>query len=97
MTDCGSYNATTDTLTINMRATGHDQWRALADTIGHEMRHAYQYQIALENPNSEIAASLRNYIQFDGTNYEAYSSQLCESDAFQWGENFAEFFMDFAF
>ena len=97
VTDCGSYNATTDTLTINMRATGHDQWRALADTIGHEMRHACQYQIALENPNSEIAASLRNYIQFDGTNYEAYSSQLCESDAFQWGENFAEFFMDFAF
>ena len=80
-----------------MWAEGHDSWKTLADTIGHEMRHAYQYQVAIENPNSEIAASLRNYISPSVENYDAYRYQLCEADAFEWGETFADFFMDFAF
>lgn len=89
----GCYNAYDNTLTVNMRSSDNMNLQGLADTVGHEMRHAYQWQIAEANPNGEMANSLLNYIspKADNSNYWAYRNQLCESDAWGAGSSFAEF------
>lgn len=88
LTNCGSYQRSTNTITINMRVSTHQTIDGLADTIGHEMRHAVQWQYAIENPNSEMAQSLNNYISPD-QDYDAYLNQLCEADAWSAGISFS--------
>lgn len=91
----GCYDYYNNTLTVNMRSPDNRTNFGLADTIGHEMRHAYQYEFANSNPNSNMAYSLRNYIQpkNDFSNYDAYRYQYCEADAWDAGVKFANWFM----
>lgn len=93
--DCGSYNCSDNTLTVNIRASEHMTLEGLADTVGHEMRHAWQYQDAIYNGNVEMYDSLANYISpnSDGSNYTAYTSQLCEADAWEAGSRFSQFIL----
>ena len=90
----GGYNPEVDTLIINMRAEDHQYAHELFDTIGHEMRHAFQYQDIRNNPQSEYADSLINYISPE-VNYDAYFTQTCEADAYREGAAFADFMMDY--
>ena len=77
-----------------MRASENQDIRGLADTIGHEMRHAQQVQYAQLNPDSAMAQSLNNYKSTgQGYSYEEYRYQLCEADAFEAGESFSNWFM----
>lgn len=89
---CGYYSNSSNTLTINMASSEHRTWSGIIDTIAHECRHAYQYQFALDNPNSQMAYSLNNYITPDQS-YTSYRTQLCEADAFEYGDYFARLFM----
>lgn len=93
--DCGSYNYGDNTLTVNMRASDNMTLEGLADTVGHEMRHAWQYQDAIYNGNVDMYDSLANYIlpNADGSNYSAYQNQLCEADAWEYGSRFAQFIL----
>lgn len=91
----GSYDYYNNVLTVNMRSEDNTTLKGLADTIGHEMRHAWQYQVSESNPFGEMAQSLNNYIspKADHSNYYEYRNQLCESDAWNAGEDFAELIM----
>ena len=89
----GYYTANDNTLTVNLASSENTTWSGLADTIGHECRHAYQYQYAYSNPNSDMAYSLSNYIPYDGTNYDAYRYQLCENDAWNYGGKFSSWLL----
>lgn len=85
--NCGTYYPGDNSIEINMRASTHQSLEGLADTIGHEMRHAQQYQYVATHPNSEMAYSLENYIT-PSQGYDAYRNQLCEQDAFNAGKAF---------
>lgn len=91
----GYYDPNNNTLTVNMRSSDNYYNKGLADTIGHEMRHAWQQQYAYYNPNSDMAYSLNNYISpnASGSNYSSYRYQLCEADAWDAGSKFASWFM----
>ena len=89
----GYYSPSSNTLTVNLAANDNTTWSGLADTIGHECRHAYQYQYVYTNPNSDMAYSLENYISYDGSNYDAYRNQLCESDAWSYGSKFSSWLL----
>lgn len=93
----GTYDFLTDTVTINMRSAENKDIRGLADTIAHEMRHAWQWQEAINNPESPIADSLLNYIEPkpDNSNYWEYILQPCEDDAFKAAAQFTEVFEDY--
>lgn len=93
----GLYDNSTKTITVNLRTDSTKTLQGLADTIGHEMQHALQYQQAYSNPYGDMANSLRNYIspQKNGSNYDAYRYQLCEADAWDAGERFANYIMRF--
>ena len=98
LSDCGSYNVYTDTLTINMRATDHLNMEGIIDTIGHEMEHALQWQEFFVDPNSEMAYSLTHYIppQEGFQNYYEYCNQPCEKAAFEAGARFTEYIFSLA-
>lgn len=91
----GYYNPNNNSITVNMRSSDNYYNKGLADTIGHEMRHAWQQEYAYYNPNSEMADSLNNYISpnSDFSNYNSYRYQLCEADAWDAGAKFANWFM----
>ena len=89
--NCGWYEHSTNTLTVNMRVSEHQYLHELADTIGHEMQHAWQYQYAEYYPNSPMAQSLNNYIYPD-QDYVGYLTQLCEADAWEAGQSFSNWF-----
>ena len=93
VTNCGAYEPSTNTISVNMRASEHQDLRGLADTIGHEMRHAWQEQYAALNPDSAMAQSLHNYIS-PSQGYESYRNQLCEADAWEAGQSFANSIMN---
>lgn len=82
---CGGYYPDADTLIINMRAEEHMSTRGLVDTIGHEMRHVWQHGPGL---TEEMEYSLNNYI-LPTNDYFGYRLQLCEADAYNFGEEFA--------
>ena len=89
----GFYDRQADIVFVNMRAPGHNSSIELADTIAHELRHAWQYQQIQINPNSEFASSLNNYVSPQSGSMEAYSqyrNQLCELDAWEYGGKFAQ-------
>ena len=86
----GSYNPNTNTIEINQNMLG-DSVEA-ADTITHEMWHAYQHQCALD-PASEKGQAYQegfdNYIspEYD---FEGYENQMVEAEAREFAQGFRD-------
>jgi hypothetical protein len=86
----GGYNPETNTLEINENMLG-DSAEA-ADTVAHEMWHAYQQQCALD-PASEKGREYRegfdNYIspEYD---FEGYQNQMVEAEAREYAQGFKD-------
>ena len=91
-TTAGGYNPTHNSIEINFACGDNTTWQGFVDSIAHECRHAYQFEYATMNPNSDMAYSLQNYITPDA-GYDAYRYQLCESDAWSWAASFATKFL----
>lgn len=107
--DYGGYNDRTNTLQINTYSLdqhaetppGVNVAQEAADTVAHELWHAYQYQCA-EHPRSGAEGSidfqrqfgLKNYVRpvHDNTgrciNFEDYQDQLVEAEARAFAEQF---------
>ncbi len=68
--DCGAYNQDDNSIELNRTLLLNPS--ELIDTIAHELRHAYQYQKAL-NPESLLDTLYR-------INFENYISPICLSD-----------------
>ena len=79
--DYGGYNSATNTLSINEYML-HDAVET-ADTVTHELWHAYQHQRA-ENPQTpkdfQYQIGFENYIR-PSDDFDAYQSQLVEAEA----------------
>jgi hypothetical protein len=86
----GGYSPDTNTLEINENMLG-DSAEA-ADTVAHEMWHAYQQQCALD-PTSEKGQEYQdgfdNYIspEYD---FEGYQNQMVESEAREFAQGFKD-------
>jgi hypothetical protein len=86
----GGYNPDTNTLEINENML--DDSAEAADTIAHEMWHAYQQQCALD-PESERGREYRegfeNYIspEYD---FEGYQNQMVEAEAREYAGHFKD-------
>jgi hypothetical protein len=86
----GGYNPETNTMEINENML--DNSAEAADTIAHEMWHAYQQQEAAD-PNSEkgreYQESFDNYIspEYD---FEGYENQLVEAEARDYAQGFKD-------
>lgn len=95
--ESGGYTNYNNHITVNLADAENTTWRGFADTIGHECRHALQYENAYYDPYSDIAINLRNYIAPlpDHSNIDAYRYQPCEADAFNYGAKFANWFLNF--
>lgn len=99
----GEYNEYNNSLEINMNASGHRDMKELINTIGHEMRHAYQNQ-CIQNAMSITGDSSWDYEiarTFDSSNYirpnvdwYGYRTQACEVDANACGEEFTRYIMN---
>lgn len=85
--DCGAFNPDSNIISINKN--NFDVPEEIVDTIAHEMRHAYQFQRAM-NPESYMdllyAYNFANYItpymDEDGyVNFIDYQDQLIEAEA----------------
>jgi hypothetical protein len=86
--DYGGYNPLTNTLSINEYML-HDSKEA-ADTVAHELWHAYQHARA-SNPQSPkdylYQFGFENYIR-PGDDFDGYQSQLVESEARAFADQF---------
>lgn len=86
--DYGGYSPSTNTLSINEYMLGDGE--EAADTVAHELWHAYQYEHA-NNPSSpkdyEYQYGFENYISAD-VDFEGYQDQLVESEARAFAEQF---------
>jgi len=86
----GGYDPLTNTLEINENML--DDSDEAADTVAHELWHAYQQQCA-EDPESdcgrEYQEGFENYIspEYD---YEGYQNQMVEAEARAFAQNFKE-------
>jgi hypothetical protein len=84
----GGYNPATNTLSINEYML-YDSNEA-ADTVAHELWHAYQHERA-ENPQSTkdylYQVGFDNYIS-PGDDFDAYQSQLVEAEARAFADQF---------
>ena len=86
----GGYNPETNTLEINVKML--DDNVEAADTVAHEMWHAYQQQCALD-PTSEMGRKYQegfdNYIspEFD---FEGYENQMVETEAREYAQGFKD-------
>ena len=86
----GGYNPETNTIEINENML-YDSAEA-ADTIAHEMWHAYQHQCAMD-PNSEKGPEYQegfdNYIspEYD---FEGYENQMVEAEAREYAQGFKD-------
>jgi hypothetical protein len=91
---CGFYSRGNNTITVNMASSDSTHWSDLADTIGHEMRHCYQWENCTEG-DAMYHSLTDGYLnpESTGVSYTAYRNQLCESDAFKWGDIFSQNFM----
>lgn len=79
--DYGGFNRTTNTLSINEYMLYQND--EAADTVAHELWHAYQYEKA-SNPKSKLDYMyLENFNDYITPNddFEGYQSQLLESEA----------------
>ena len=86
--DYGGYNPATNTLSINEYML-YDSNEA-ADTVAHELWHAYQHERA-SNPQSpkdiQYQFGFDNYIR-PGDDFDGYQSQLVESEARAFADQF---------
>lgn len=86
--ECGSYNPSSNTIHINEYML--DDGAETADTVAHELWHAYQYERA-SNPSSpkdyEYLNNFENIIDPE-LDYEGYQDQLIESEARAFAEQF---------
>ena len=86
----GGYNSESNTIEININML--DDSVEAADTIAHEMWHAYQQQCA-EDPNCERSQEYQdgfeNYIspEYD---FEAYQNQMVEAEARDYAQGFKD-------
>ena len=86
----GGYNPSTNTIKVNENML--DNSTEAADTIAHEMWHAYQQQEAM-NPNSEKGQEYQegfdNYIspEYD---FEGYENQMVEAEARDYAQGFRD-------
>ena len=86
----GGYNPETNTIEINENML--DDSAEAADTIAHEMWHAYQEQAANDpnNPRAgEYQEGFENYITPD-IDFEAYENQMVEAEAREYAQGFKE-------
>jgi len=77
----GGYNPETNTIEINENML--DDGPEAADTIAHEMWHAYQHECAQDASNprgAEYQEGFNNYITPD-LDFEAYENQMVEAEA----------------
>ena len=84
----GGYDSSTNTLSINENML-HEADEA-ADTVAHELWHAYQHERA-SNPQSpkdyQYQFGFDNYIR-PGDDFDAYQSQLVEAEARAFADRF---------
>ena len=86
----GGYNPSTNTIKVNENML--DNSTEAADTIAHEMWHAYQQQEAMD-PNSakgqEYQEGFDNYIspEYD---FEGYENQMVEAEARDYAQGFRD-------
>lgn len=94
--DCGGFSRSTNTITINMLASGAEDPLNLIKTIGHEMKHSNQYALALQG-NSTYLDGFNNYIspKSDFSNYDLYQNQLLEREAFNFEDDFLNLVLNF--
>ena len=86
----GGYNPVTNTLEINENML--DNSAEAADTVAHEMWHAYQQQCALDPTNErgrEYQDGFNNYInpEYD---FEGYQNQMVEAEAREFAQGFKD-------
>ena len=87
----GGYNPETNTMEINENML--DDSKEAADTIAHEMWHAYQQQEASKVPPSEKGQEYQegfdNYIspEYD---FEEYENQMVEAEAREYAQGFKD-------
>ena len=84
----GGYSPDTNTIEINVNML--DDSREAADTISHEMWHAYQEQAANDpnNPRAEeYQEGFDNYITPD-IDFEGYENQMVEAEARDYAQGF---------
>ena len=89
--DYGGYDAESNTLFINVRNL--EEGPETADTVAHEMRHAYQHMRAsvLEtNRDLSFAINFSRYIKPE-QNQSAYEEQLVEKDADSYARRFKKY------
>ncbi|MDR3183624.1 MAG: hypothetical protein LBT89_12040 [Planctomycetaceae bacterium] len=84
----GGYNPETNTLEINQNML--DDSAEAADTVAHEMWHAYQHQCALDPASGrghEYQEGFDNYIspEYD---FEGYQNQMVEAEAREFAQGF---------
>ena len=86
----GGYNPDTNTLEINENML--DDSIEAADTVAHEMWHAYQQQCALD-PTSERGRAYQegfdNYIRPE-YDFEGYQNQMVEAEAREFAQGFKD-------
>jgi len=86
--DYGGYNPATNTLSINEYML-HDSKEA-ADTVAHELWHAYQHERA-SNPHTkkdfQYQFNFDNYIS-PGDDFDGYQNQLVEAEARAFADQF---------
>jgi len=86
----GGYNPGTNTIEIN--ANMLDDSHEAADTISHEMWHAYQEQVANDpnNPRAqEYQEGFDNYIRPE-YDFEGYQNQMVEAEAREYAQGFKD-------
>jgi hypothetical protein len=86
----GGYNPETNTLEINENML--DDSAEAADTVAHEMWHAYQQQCALDPASEkgrEYQEGFDNYIspEYD---FEGYQNQMVEAEAREYAQGFKD-------
>lgn len=89
--DYGGYDEESNTLFINIRNLQNGP--ETADTVAHEMRHAYQYMRAGEletNRDLSFAINFSRYIKPE-QNQSAYEQQIVEKDAALYAQRFKKY------
>lgn len=96
---CGYYQSSDNKVYLNVNSLTNRSREEVMNTIVHEMRHAYQYQV-INDPGSYIVSeetaraweqnwSDENYITYDPAldNYDDYYNQPLEADAFGFADS----------
>ena len=86
----GSYNPSTNTIEINQNML--DDSAEAADTITHEMWHAYQHQCALDTASEKGQAYQEGFDNYISPEYdfEGYQNQMVEAEAREYAQGFKD-------